>query len=97
MSKEVRRVVRQFMLVVLLAFWSAHAFAQSFSESPDGELKKKIKVSEEIQPLGESPFGESISLYSGSLSFNQVDVSLPGQGPLLQLCGRRVGSGKQQG
>lgn len=34
-----------------------------------------------MQPLGETPFGESINLYSGELSFNQVDIQLEGQGP----------------
>ncbi|WP_449421942.1 RHS repeat domain-containing protein [Rhodanobacter lindaniclasticus] len=53
--------------------------------TPEDEYKKLIRVSEDIQPLGESPFGEQVSLYNGSLSFTQTDVSLAGNGPLLQV------------
>ena len=52
---------------------------------PEQEYKKLIRVSEDIQPLGENPFGEQVSLYDGSLSFTQTDISLPGNGPALQL------------
>ncbi|WP_336807971.1 hypothetical protein [Fulvimonas yonginensis] len=52
---------------------------------PEDEYRKLIHVNEDIQPLGEHPFGENISLYDGSLSFTQTDISLPGNGPLLQL------------
>ena len=55
------------------------------SISPELEYKKLLKVDEEIQPLGENPFGENIGLYNGSLSFSQTDISLSGTGPLLQL------------
>lgn len=34
-------------------------------------------------PLGANPFGENISSYDGSLSFDETDVSLPGNGPAL--------------
>ncbi|NKZ39983.1 RHS repeat protein, partial [Oleiagrimonas citrea] len=44
-----------------------------------------IRVDQDIHPLGAHPFGENIGLYDGSLSFRQVDVSLSGTGPLLQL------------
>ncbi len=53
--------------------------------TPEEEYKKLIRVNEDIQPLGPNPFGEQVSLYNGSLSFDQTDVSLPGNGPLLQL------------
>ncbi len=65
---------------VLVPVW-----AQSGSVTPEDEYKKLIQVSQDIQPLGENPFGEDISLYSGSLSFQQTDVSLAGNGPLLQF------------
>jgi len=55
------------------------------SVAPEDEYKKLIRVSEDIQPLGEHPFGENISLYDGSLSFTQTDVSLRGNGPVLEL------------
>lgn len=69
--------------VVLLAL-AGVCHAQS-TVTPEDEYKKLIRVSEDIQPLGENPFGEQVSLYNGSLSFEQTDVSLPGNGPLLQL------------
>ncbi|WEN15572.1 hypothetical protein PY254_02535 [Rhodanobacter sp. AS-Z3] len=53
--------------------------------TPEHEYKKLIRVSEDIQPLGQNPFGESVSLYNGNLSFEQTDVSLAGNGPMLQL------------
>jgi YD repeat-containing protein len=59
--------------------------AWSQSVTPEDEYRKLIKVSEDIQPLGENPFGESIGLYDGSLSFEVTDVSLRGTGPTLQL------------
>ncbi|HEV2621832.1 MAG TPA: hypothetical protein VGU65_07070 [Frateuria sp.] len=53
--------------------------------NPEDEYRKLIRVNETIQPLGEHPFGENISLYDGSLSFTQTDISLQGDGPALQL------------
>ncbi len=60
------------------------AHAQSVA-TPEDEYRKLIRVNEDIQPLGEHPFGESISLYDGSLTFHQTDVSASGNGPLLQF------------
>jgi len=72
------------MAIVVAAFaWSSPLRAQTMT--PEDDYKKFIKVNEDIQPLGENPFGESVSLYNGSLSFEQTDVSQPGTGPLLQL------------
>ncbi|HEY9133770.1 MAG TPA: chitinase N-terminal domain-containing protein [Dyella sp.] len=64
---------------------SIPGLSEAQNVSPEDELKQKIKIIEEIQPLGENPFGEKISLYSGALSFIQTDVSLSGQGPLLEI------------
>ncbi|MGN6227484.1 MAG: RHS repeat domain-containing protein, partial [Dyella sp.] len=71
--------------VVVSAFCCASAHASTSTATPEDEYKKLIRVSEDIQPLGEHPFGESISLYDGTLSFQQTDVSSRGSGPLLQL------------
>ncbi|WP_266160649.1 hypothetical protein, partial [Dyella silvatica] len=76
------RLARHGWLAAALWLFSTSLAAQS---SPEQEYKKLLKVSEEIQPLGENPFGENISLYNGAISFSQTDVSLPGNGPLLQL------------
>ncbi|WP_429199205.1 hypothetical protein [Luteibacter sp. W1I16] len=56
--------------------------------TPEDEYKKLVKVSEDIQPLGDTPFGERISLYDGSLTFEQVDISVAGTGPMITV-GRR--------
>lgn len=53
--------------------------------NPEDEYRKLIRVNENIQPLGEHPFGENISLFDGGLSFDQADISLQGNGPTLQL------------
>jgi YD repeat-containing protein len=70
----------------LLVLSSLPAHAQSGGEvTPEDEYKKLIKVDQDIQPLGATPFGENISLYDGTLSFEETDISLAGNGPLLQL------------
>lgn len=53
--------------------------------TPESEYRQLIRVNQDIQPLGEHPFGERISLADGSLSFTQTDISLSGNGPVLQL------------
>ncbi|HEY9469988.1 MAG TPA: hypothetical protein VIQ76_10290, partial [Propionibacteriaceae bacterium] len=77
------RLCVSLLLGVVLSCGVVHA--QSTVVHPEDEYKKLIRVSEDIQPLGENPFGENISLYNGSLSFEQTDISLAGNGPLLQL------------
>ncbi|MEY2168377.1 MULTISPECIES: hypothetical protein [unclassified Rhodanobacter] len=59
--------------------------------TPEDEYKQLIKVNQDIQPLGAHPFGENISLYDGTLSFEETDVSLPGNGPTIRL-GRSLAS-----
>jgi len=55
------------------------------SVTPEDEYKQLIKVNQDVQPLGAHPFGENISLYDGTLSFEETDVSLPGNGPAISL------------
>jgi YD repeat-containing protein len=72
----------------LLALLASPGFGGLHAQStvtPEDEYKKLIRVNEDVQPLGEHPFGENISLYDGSLSFQQTDVSASGNGPLLQF------------
>ena len=69
--------------VVLLACAGA-AHADTYA-SAKTEYTRRIQVGETIQPLGETPFGESVSLYTGNLSFRQTDISLPGIGPDITL------------
>lgn len=63
----------------MLLVHAAAVVAQTQPNStPEDEYKRLIKVNEDIQPLGDTPFGERISLYDGSLSFEQTDISVPG-------------------
>jgi YD repeat-containing protein len=86
----VRSIFRQGMSLRRVAIAAALllpmsvAFAQSMV-TPEDEYRKLIKVNEDLQSLGENPFGERISLYDGSLSFEQVDVSVPGTGPTITI------------
>ncbi|GLQ99128.1 RHS repeat domain-containing protein [Dyella mobilis] len=59
--------------------------AQSSGATPDLEYQKLIQVDQNIEPLGEHPFGENISTYDGSLSFNVTDVTLRGNGPTITV------------
>ncbi|UPG87603.1 hypothetical protein L2Y94_09700 [Luteibacter aegosomatis] len=81
----VRGRVAPVALALMLAWVSGEVLAQSAAVSPESEFQKRIKVSEDIQPVGEHPFGESISLYNGALSFEENDIKLTGQGPDIEL------------
>lgn len=52
---------------------------------PEDEYKMLIKVNDDIQPLGDTPFGERIGLYDGSLSFSQTDITVTGTGPTITV------------
>lgn len=76
-------------LVVLLAsIASVAGFGSARAQTitgPSTEYLRRIKTAESVQPLGDSPFGENISLYNGTLSFRQTDISYPGIGPTITL------------
>ncbi|KAF1007071.1 MAG: tRNA3(Ser)-specific nuclease WapA [Luteibacter sp.] len=52
---------------------------------PEDEFRQRVRVSEDIQPLGENPFGEQVSLSTGDLSFEQSDIHLTGTGPSIDI------------
>lgn len=79
------RVARSWGLLLALAIVPLVGMAQSATTNPEDEYKKLVKVDTEIQPLGETPFGESVNPFDGSLSFHVVDVSIPGNGPTIEL------------
>lgn len=58
------RIVRQGICLwaVLLSLLASVCHAQSTPVTPEDEFKQKIRVSQDIQPLGEKPFGENINL-----------------------------------
>ena len=53
--------------------------------NPSIEYLNRIKVGETVQPLGDTPFGETLSLYTGTVSFHQTDINVPGIGPDIVL------------
>jgi len=72
-------------LAVALVSLTPSAFAQTATTNPEDEYKKLVKVNTEIQPLGETPFGESVNVFDGGLSFHVVDISIPGTGPTIEI------------
>ena len=69
--------------VAALLVLSSLCHAQSVT--PDQEYQKLVQVDQNIEPLGEHPFGENINLSDGTLSFNVTDVSLRGNGPAITV------------
>ncbi|WP_234882569.1 RHS repeat domain-containing protein [Xanthomonas perforans] len=53
--------------------------------SPESEFDKRVRSSQSVQPLGDKPFGELVDLYTGAVSFRQVDIVLEGQGLPIEL------------
>jgi YD repeat-containing protein len=70
---------------VVVTLFAGQVVAQSAAVTPESEFQKRIKVSEDINPVGDHPFGENISLYNGALSFEENDIKLSGQGPDIEL------------
>ena len=53
--------------------------------SPTDEYSKLIESAQHIGAMGAHPFGENVDLYTGALSFEVTDISVPGIGPALTL------------
>ncbi|MEZ2418491.1 hypothetical protein [Luteibacter sp. RCC_6_2] len=60
-------------------------FRAALAQTPEEEFKNLIRVDDSVQPLGESPFGERLSLYTGELSFFYTDVFQKGTGLPMAL------------
>ena len=71
-----------------LTFLPSQAQAQTSDYSK--EYVNRIKSAGAIQPLGETPFGESIDLYTGATSFEQTDLVLEGIGPPIRIMRRSL-------
>lgn len=76
------RCVWSLVAVGLLLGIAAQCHAQV---SPTDEYPKLIRSAQDVSALGAHPFGESVDLYTGALSFEVTDVSVPGIGPTLTL------------
>lgn len=71
-------------LVLGACYASALSFFQpGFAQAADytTEYQNKIRLAGTVDPSGDSPFGESIDLYTGKVSFRQIDLVLSGTGP----------------
>jgi YD repeat-containing protein len=82
-TKFRRHALVRVLLAALIVPLALVVHAQT--TNPEQEYKKLIKVDQEIAPLGENPFGESVNVFDGTLSFNVVDITIPGTGPTIQI------------
>lgn len=74
-----RAVAAMVLTLCVASSWVAHA--DSDEATPEEQFHRRIKMSDDIKPLGDSAFGEHIDLYTGELSFRHVDITLKGTGP----------------
>lgn len=71
-----------FASLFLLAY---SAMVAAADVSPADEYEKRLKLARTIQPLGDKPFGETVSMLSGELGFQVTDITLEGNGPVINL------------
>lgn len=67
--------------LVVVSMFGGSALGQELAAA----ALERVKVRSTVQPLGPAPFGETINLYTGSLSFTHTDVDYPGTGPTILL------------
>jgi YD repeat-containing protein len=84
MQSSVNRKLVLFLAALAGAVGMGTARADT-EATPSTEYTRRIKLAETVQPLGETPFGENINLYNGTVSFRQTDISYPGIGPTITL------------
>ena len=78
-----RRLGSWLALAMTIVVGALHA--QDISAPIEDEVRQRLRVNTEMSPLGKNPFGESVNLYNGTLSFEQTDIDLKGNGPDLKL------------
>jgi YD repeat-containing protein len=83
----IRRVLVTFAATLSVAPLAANA------QLPYPEQIKQIRAPDAVTKVGADLFGDSVNLYTGTLEFRQVDVSLKGNNSLPVVVGRRVGTG----
>jgi len=84
-SRTIARRMRGFALYGLVICFTISGATAQDAVRPEDEFRQRVRVSEDIQPLGENPFGEQVSLATGDLSFEQSDVHLAGTGPSIDI------------
>lgn len=83
-----RTTLTRTLSLTCLALAVLPAYAQQTDNA--AEYVNRIKTAGTIQPLGETPFGESVDLYSGGTSFEQTDLVLEGNGPPIRIMRRSL-------
>ena len=83
-----RNTLAQTLSLACLALAMVPAHAQETNYA--AEYTNRIKTAGAIQPLGETPFGESVDLYSGGTSFEHTDLVLEGKGPPIRIMRRSL-------
>lgn len=75
--------LERWMMFGLISLLSGPLAAQTLV--PDEDYLRRLKASETVQPVGDTPFGEQVNLYTGDLTFSQSDIVLEGTGPAIRL------------
>ena len=83
---------RRYCFLLLLFLQAFTAVAQDTDAY--AEQYKLVTAASVAQPLDLHLFGEEIGVYSGSLSFRQTDIALPGNDSLPVQLGRRLAVGQ---
>lgn len=79
--------VGSLVLALLASLTSLSAIATGVEEEFE-EYGRRVKVAQDIAPLGIDMFGDSVNYYNGSLSFSVSDLDIPGNDALPVRVGR---------
>jgi YD repeat-containing protein len=88
----------RFLCAAAFAAWLL--FVGPVSAQPSNhtdEYLKRLKAGQTVQPIGDTPFGEQINLYTGEVSFHHADIVLEGTGPTIRIARSRSGTGWDTG
>ncbi len=77
-------------------FGVALCMGSAYGSSNYDEQGKLVRAPRAVGVLGPNLFGDQVNLYTGTLSFNQTDVSLPGNNALSVSVGRTMATGDFQ-
>lgn len=83
-------------------FWIASGllgicFSANADVSPEDEFEKRLKLAQTLQPMGDSPFGETLNMFTGELGFRVDDIVVDGNGPRIVLARTALKQGRMRG
>ena len=81
------RAIQNIGLAVLVAMTAPVVYADT---QPYEEYDKRTKGAQQVSPLTDGLFGDSVNLYNGSTDFSQTDIDLPGNDALPVRLTRRM-------